>query len=67
MLNLKPSKHLIFSPPVLAMKAFPCEKVTITTFLPLRKEKYKPRTEYRAREGMTLKEVERHLGDTAVY
>lgn len=41
--------------------------ITSFFFLPLRKEIRNPQTEYWEREGMTLKRVERHLGDTAVY
>lgn len=41
--------------------------ITTFFFLPLREEVCKAQTEYREREGMTLKRVERHLGDTAVY
>lgn len=74
-LNLEPSKHLIFPPSVSwnlhkgisLREGYDYHFFFPPHFLPLRREIYKPQMEHREREGMTLKEVERRLGDTAVY
>lgn len=76
-LNLMASKRFIFffSPWCFlqrARKAFPSEKVMITTFFfffssPWGRKYVNLRRRAGEREGMTLKRVERHLGDTAGY